>query len=154
MFSIIGPGAVEGERVLDLYAGIGSLGIEALSRDASWADFVEMHAGRCRDIRDNLRQMGFAERGHVLRARVESALDRLEDGYGLVFIDPPYDLDPWDGLMKRLESGGLLRERAVVVAEHYFKRELPDSSGRLVRTALRRHGDTVISIFVMGGSVA
>ena len=154
MFSMMGPHGVEGARVLDLYAGTGALGIEALSRAASWADFVEAHSGRCRDIRDNLRDMGMAQRGHVYKARVETALDLVEGKYSVVFIDPPYDADPWDGLMGRLESGGLLDRGAIVFAEHYFKRVLPERYGGLVRSSSRRHGDTSISVYLLGESVA
>jgi 16S rRNA (guanine(966)-N(2))-methyltransferase RsmD len=150
MFSMIGLAAVQETRVLDLYAGTGALGIEALSRAASHADFVESHAVRCRALRDNLAQMGLADRGRVRRGRVPKVLDDLGDGYDLVFIDPPYDLDPWEGLMGQLAIGGLLNRDATVVAEHRFDRELPDRYGRLVRTKLRRHGDTGISIYVMG----
>ena len=153
MFSIVGRDAVEGARVLDLYAGTGALGIEALSRAASLADFVEIRSSRCREIRDNLGLMGLAERGRVHRARVDKALDSLEGGYGLVFIDPPYDSDPWEALLGRLGEGDLLEEDAVVVAEHRAKTELVDRYGPLVRARLRRHGDTGISVFVREGTV-
>ena len=62
IFSTIGHDAVDGTRVLDLYAGTGALGIEALSRGAAWADFVEVDTRRCQDIRETLRQMGLAGR--------------------------------------------------------------------------------------------
>ncbi len=153
MFSIVGPDTVVGARVLDLYAGTGALGIEALSRDATLADFVEVRSSRCREIRENLAQMGLADRGRVHRARVDTALDSLQGGYGLVFIDPPYDSDPWAALMGRLGEGDLLVEDAIVVAEHRSNTELADSYGRLARTKLRRHGDTGISVFVLEGTV-
>jgi len=136
--------------VLDLYAGTGTLGFEALSRGASWVDFVESHSGRCHDIRDNLRDIGHDARGEVHRARVEKMLGGLEDGYDLVFIDPPYDMDPWDGIFEGLGEGKALNENARVVAEHYFKRDLPERSGGLVRTMVRRYGDTSISIYNLG----
>ena len=150
IFSMIGRSAVEGGHVLDLYAGTGALGIEALSRGASWAEFVEVHPGRCQDIRDSLRQLGLVGRGHVGCARVEGVLHRLEDTFDLVLIDPPYTLDPWDLLMDRLTSGHLLKESALVVAEHQHRRQLEESYGRLLRVKSRRHGDTSISIYRAG----
>lgn len=150
IFSMIGGAAVENARVLDLYAGTGAMGIEALSRGASWADFAEVHAGRCRDIRDSLLDMGLDERGRVYRARVEKALDLVDGDYGLVLIDPPYELDPWSNLMERLGTGRLLAEGAYVVAEHYQKRQLAEIYGGLVRVKSRRHGDTSISIYRAG----
>jgi len=150
MFSILGRGSMEGLRVLDLYAGTGILGLEALSRGASWVDFVESHSGRCRDIRNNLRDIGHETRGEVHRARVENMLRELQDGYDLVFIDPPYAMDPWDGIFEGLGEGKALNENARVVAEHYFKRDLPERSGRLVRATVRRYGDSSISIYDLG----
>lgn len=147
LFSIVGAGAVEGARVLDLYAGTGVLGIEALSRGASWADFVEVHAGRCRDIKASLAELGFADRARVHRGEVERALDSLEGGYGLVLADPPYDDEPWEGLMGRLEVRQLLDEGGLLVAEHHHKSELDDRYGGLVRQTERRYGDTSLSIY-------
>jgi 16S rRNA (guanine966-N2)-methyltransferase len=137
-------------RVLDLYAGTGALGIEALSREASWADFVEVHAGRCKGIRDALRELGLDRQSHVYRARVEKALDLAGGGYGLVLIDPPYDLDPWDFLMDRLNSSVLVNDNALVVAEHRHKRQLAERYGRMVQITTRRYGDTAISIYQTG----
>lgn len=152
IFSMIGKEAVEGARVLDLYAGTGALGIEALSRGASWADFVEAHAGRCQNIRETLHDMGLTGLGHVYRARAERTLDALPGGYGLVLIDPPYDQDPWATLMEMLNSGQMLGEGALVVAEHYQKHQLAERYGRLVRATARRHGDTSVSIYRTGAT--
>ena len=150
IFSIIGRDAVEGARVLDLYAGTGALGIEALSRGASWSDFVEVDPRRCQEIRESLRQMGLTDRGHVYRARVEKPWHRLGDGYDLVLVDPPYDLDPWEILMARLDGDQILKQGALVVAEHHHKRQLAGRYGRLVQIKHRRHGDTSMSIYRAG----
>jgi 16S rRNA (guanine(966)-N(2))-methyltransferase RsmD len=147
IFSMLGAGVVQGARVLDLYAGTGAMGIEALSRGAIWAEFVEVDAGRCKDIRETLLEMGLTEQSHVLRSKVEKALDLVEGGFGLVLIDPPYATDPWDGLLMKLQSGQLLSEGALVVAEHFQKTVLADRYGRLVKQKDRRHGDTMISIY-------
>ena len=153
IFSMIGSEAVEGARVLDLYAGTGALGIEALSRGGSWADFVEAHAGLCRDIRHSLAELGFTEQSRVLRSKVEKSIDTLEGGYDLVLIDPPYDSDPWERLMGRLENERLLNENALVVVEHRHDSRLADEYGQLARRTDRRHGDTSISIYQAGGAV-
>ena len=135
---------------MDLYAGTGALGIEALSRGALAADFVESQPRRCRDIRETLHEMGLADRSRVFRTRVERALDLVAEEYDLVLIDPPYDLDPWETLMGRLSEGRLLKESAIVVAEHRHRRQLADAYGRLVRFKSRRHGDTSISVYQAG----
>jgi len=152
IFSIVGRGAVEGTRVLDLYAGTGALGIEALSRNASWADFVETHPGQCQNIRDSLRELGLESRGRVYRSKAERALDVVVGRYGVVLIDPPYNQDPWTSLMEKLASGQSLEETAVVVAEHHYKCHLAESYGRLVRITSRRHGDTSVSVYGVGMS--
>ena len=150
MFSMIGPRAVESTGVLDLYAGTGALGIEALSRGAGSVDFVESDAGRCRDIRANLEALGLAELGKVHVGRVEKALARVEGSFGLVLIDPPYDTDPWDGVMTQLDEGGTLKQEAIVVAEHSSRLELAPAYGRLTRARSRRYGDTSVSVYSLG----
>ena len=152
IFSMIGRDAVEGARVLDLYAGTGALGIEALSRGAKWADFVETHPGQCQAIRESLSELGLDSRGHVYRAKAEKALDVVTGTYGFVLIDPPYDQDPWALLMNRLASGQSLEETALVVAEHHYRHQLAERYGRLAKVTSRRHGDTSISIYRAGVS--
>jgi len=152
IFSIIGRGAVEGTRVLDLYAGTGALGIEALSRNASWTDFVETHPGQCQDIQNSLRELGLESRARVYRTKAERALDVLVGRYGVVLIDPPYDQDPWTSLMGKLARGQSLEETAIVVAEHHYKFHLAENYGRLARITNRRHGDTSVSVYGVGVS--
>ena len=147
IFSLVGPDTVQGGRVLDLYSGTGALGIEALSRGASWADFVEANVGRCRSIRENLVDLGLDRQGHVYRARVERALDTVDGGYGLVLIDPPYDLDQWDSVMAKLDSGDILIDGAVVVAEYSAASSLADDYGRLALVTTRKYGDTSVSVY-------
>ena len=141
---------MHGARVLDLYAGTGALGIEALSRGALSVDFVESHQGRCLDIRKSLSELGLAQEGRVHRGKVEKVFDRLGQGYDLVFADPPYDQDPWDGLMSMLTGSQVLSEGGLVVAEHRRERRLAEAYGRLARVTQRRYGDTLISIYETG----
>lgn len=150
VFSMIGPGAVEATGVLDLYAGTGALGIEALSRGAGSVDFVESDAGRCRDIRGNLEALGLANRGKVHVGRVERVLARLDGSFGLVLMDPPYGADPWDEVMTQLDEGEMLEQEAIVLAEHSSRLELAQAYGRLTRARSRRYGDTSVSVYSLG----
>ena len=150
IFSILGPKAVEGSRVLDLYAGTGALGIEALSRDAAWADFVEVNARRVRLIRDNLQELSLAAKSRVYQARTRRVLDTLQGGYGLVFADPPYDMDEWEPLMGRLGKGDLVRENGIAVVEHRWGTALAERYGTLFSVSRRRYGDTAVSIYNAG----
>ena len=158
IFSILG-GQVEGARVLDLYAGTGAMGLEALSRGAASADFVEEDARACSTINANIRSLTYDDLARVIRARAEKTVGSPatllgsstagQDGlpYDLVFIDPPYDDDPWDALMTALSTGPLLRQDVTVVAEHGSDRALADSYGRLGLERTRRYGGSSISIY-------
>ena len=150
VFSILGVDAVQGARALDLYAGSGALGLEALSRGAVWVDFVEVNGRRCMEIREALALLGLSERGRVQNGRVERVLESLEGRYGLVFADPPYALDDWDGLMQALNRPGLVDERGIVVAEHRHSTDMADEYDRLTLLTRRRYGDTAISIYESG----
>jgi 16S rRNA (guanine966-N2)-methyltransferase len=93
LFSSLGP-AVDGATVLDLYAGTGALGVEALSRGAARATFVDAAPGAIRTIRSNLELTGLADRAQVVRRNVLRFLREPGDRYELVFADPPYDAAP------------------------------------------------------------
>ena len=147
IFSILGPEAVKGARVLDLYAGIGTLGIEALSRGASWVDFIEVDSGRCRAIRESLSDLGVEGSGRVHRTAVEKALGKVGAGYDLVLADPPYDLEPWDLMMDGLDSGKMLSEKGLVVIEHRRHSGPAETHRRMVRVTSRHYGDSAISIY-------
>ncbi len=158
VFSILGDRVV-GATVLDLYSGSGAMGLEALSRGALRADMVERDGRACSTIEANIRSLDYGDRATVMRARAESVVGSPDgregcgksgrDGgaYELVFIDPPYDDDPWETILSGLGEGSMLGRGAVVVAEHRTKLRLADSYGRLVRTSTRRYGDSSISMF-------
>ena len=111
LFSSLGA-VVEGATVLDLYAGTGALGIEAISRGAAGATFVDSAPGAIRTIRANVDLTGFADRAEVRRADVLRYLRESGDPAGLVLADPPYDIAPKDldalvsGLTGHLEAPG------------------------------------------------
>ena len=147
IFSILGVEAVQGARALDLYAGSGALGLEALSRGAASVDFVEANARRCSYLRDALSTLGLSERGRVHNGRVERVIDSIDGGYGLVFADPPYALDDWKKVMTALNRPGMLDDDGMVVAEHRQSSAMADEYGRLLLLTRRRYGDTAISIY-------
>ncbi len=152
IFSMVGPETVEGARVLDLYAGTGALAIEAISRGAAWADLVEISARRVRTIRDNLDDLSLARQARVYQARALAALKSLPGGYGLVFADPPYDLEEWEPLMEGLGSRDLLTADSIVVAEHRHGAAMKERYGSLARVKSRRYGDTAVTIYRAGAA--
>ena len=147
IFSILGQETCRGARVLDLYAGTGIMGIEALSRDASSADFVEVDGKLVRQIRDNLDDMSLSGKSRVYRAKVENVLGRLGGGYDLVFSDPPYRLDVWDQLMGAVGERGFVNEGGVVVLEYRFGTDVSETYGVLRQDMNRRYGDTAIAVY-------
>ena len=151
IFSLIGPDSVNGARVLDLYAGTGALGIEALSRGAASAEFVESDPTRCQYIRRVVEDLGFADRSRITRGKVERVLRTTNARFKLVLVDPPYRIDPWNMVMTSLLEREALEEGAVIVAEHAKTYEMADTYGDLNIWKRRRYGDTAVSIFRNGG---
>ena len=150
IFSILGPALVKDIRALDLYAGTGAMGIEALSRGAASVDFVEADARRVRRLRENLRQLAADDRGRVYQGPVERLLSRLPGGYSLVFVDPPYDTGDWEKLLSELGKGGIIETDGIAVIEHRHTAVLGESYSALVQTTRRRYGDTGVSIYRAG----
>ena len=150
IFSILGPDLLKGVRVLDLYAGTGALGIEALSRGADWADFVEANGRRAQQLRDNLESLGLSGRAKVYTGKVEAVMEGLPGGYGLVLADPPYAVDNLTQLQELLNREGTLCDESVVVIEHRHDTELAEVHKRLKLVTRRRYGDTSVSIYGAG----
>jgi 16S rRNA (guanine966-N2)-methyltransferase len=147
------------ERVLDLYAGTGALGIEALSRGAGTADFVEQDAEMVRLIGTNLALCGFEDRAHVHGIPAALAASRLASSsgnapYTLVLADPPYYDSDAIVAVEAVAVSPLVGADTVLVLEHHRSVEAPDALGSLSLYRRRRHGDTVVSIFDSGTDVA
>ena len=148
IFNILAEEQYLDRRVLDLFAGTGSLGIEALSRGAAWADFVERDRRQAGVVRDNLAATGFGGMAEVRQADAARALPALRGGYGLILLDPPYRIGPFHQLLDAICSQqGLLAPDGMVVAGHSRQTELRAAYGTLRRVILRQYGDNVVSFF-------
>jgi 16S rRNA (guanine966-N2)-methyltransferase len=149
IFNILDPDQYQGGRVLDLFAGSGSLGIEALSHGAGWADFVEWDRRQSAVITSNLENTGFASQSHVHRLDVMQALQNLSGHYDLVLLDPPYKMGGLDGLLEKIASqAGLVVDGGVVIAGHSKREDLKEPYGPLRLTSHRQYGDNVVDFFV------
>jgi len=151
LFSILGN-AVEGARVLDLFAGSGALGIEALSRGAAHCCFVENARPALAMLRDNLARTRLADKADVLTVNAFAALPLLEarGPFGLVLLDPPYRFvnAPGDGfraLLAALGAGPALAPGAALVVQHDTSTPLPEAIGRLRVTDERGYGTTTLT---------
>ena len=149
IFNILDPRQYQGGRVLDLFAGSGSLGIEALSHGASSADFVEWDRRQSAVITTNLETTGFTSQSHVHRLDVMQALLTLPGNYNLVLLDPPYKMAGLDGLLGKIASQErLVVDGGVVIAGHSKREDLKERYGPLRLTSHRQYGDNVVDFFV------
>jgi 16S rRNA (guanine966-N2)-methyltransferase len=147
VFATLGP--LDGARVLDLYAGSGALGIEALSRGAAAGVFVERAAGALESLRRNLTELGLRDRSHVLRSDVRAAIRRLGRSggcYQLILIDPPYASGEAEKAMVEVVAAGILAAGGRLVVE-CGRRHLPGEVAGLERVDARSYGDTVMLRF-------
>ena len=148
---------LQGQRVVDLFAGSGALGIEALSRGASRADFVEREAAARRVLGENLESLGLVECSRVWALELPRGLDRLRGELAqadLVLADPPYGGGRAREVLEALGRPGILQPGARLVLEHHAKDEVPESSGRLVRVRARRYGETTVSTYQVADASA
>ena len=144
IFNMVGPD-IEGAIVLDLFAGSGALGIEALSRGAAAVTFVDQQPRGLAILRQNLDALGFKDRARLIRSDVVRWLEASPDAVrpvDFVFLDPPYDDVVLDKTLKVLD-----RELgdAVVLAEHSRRQRLPQLQ-RLRLDRERRYGDTIVTV--------
>ncbi len=147
IFNMLDAMSADYSRVLDLYAGTGALGIEALSRGDGTADFVEQSAAACGVIRANLEITGFGGRARVHRMLVSSAPSRLSGAYTLVLADPPYYDSEAVAAVEAVARSPLVGRGSVLVFEHHYRMAVPEALDAMALHRERRHGDTVVSIY-------
>jgi 16S rRNA (guanine(966)-N(2))-methyltransferase RsmD len=149
IFNILGDAVTEA-RVLDLFAGTGALGIEALSRGAKVAVFVEDHPEGLKVLRRNLEQLDLMDRARVMPVSVQAALKKLAvqgEDFDLAFMDPPYGGELAVIALQALAESEIMAPAAWVVAEHSRRDHLPEAAGNLERQELRRYGDTQVAFY-------
>jgi len=143
LFNILGQKTTN-SLFLDLYAGAGGIGIEALSRGAERVVFVDASRESVKTIKQNIEQTGFGDRAAVIQSDVETFLRRPSGPYDIVFLDPPYAVD-MAPLLVRVAGAGILKPDTVVIAEHFKKQPSPERAGTLVLHRETKYGDTVLA---------
>jgi len=149
LFSMIGP-FFDGGEALDLFAGTGGLGIEALSRGMSRAVFIDMEKKSIDTVLHNLQATGLKAQAEVYRNdafRALKALAKRERQFALVFLDPPYRMKVIGELLESLESLQLLADEAVIVVEHDAEDQLAETAGALRQKRRVAYGDTALTIY-------
>ncbi len=145
---------VEGKIVLDLFAGTGNLGIEALSRGATSAVFVEKGRQALRLIQRNLAQLGLEGRSEILPKDVSRAIGILKqrgERFDLILMDPPYQKGLIQNTLRTLNSHPIYHRSSILVIEHNRREALPHGAGGWNLTRQRRIGDTMISFLTPSG---
>jgi 16S rRNA (guanine966-N2)-methyltransferase len=146
IFAMLGN-RLAGIEVLDLFAGTGALGIEALSRGASFAVFVERRGPACAAIRANLQHTKLEAESRLLCMPAERALGLLQESFGLIVLDPPYAYPNLDGIMTEIGGSRVLEDDSTVVFEHSPRFAVRQRYGRLALVRQKVYGDTAVSIF-------
>lgn len=152
IFSMIGP-YFDGGNVLDLFAGTGGLGIEALSRGMERAVFIDMEKKSIDIVLENLKTTGLADQAEVYRNEAGRALKTLAKRdicFDLVFLDPPYRLKNAANLMLDMHEFGLLNEGATVVVEHESGYRYPDMLDGFACRRRALYGETAVTIYTYG----
>lgn len=149
LFNVFGPD-VNGALVLDVFGGSGAIGIEALSRDASQAVFIESSTAACRLIKKNLEICGIKSGYRIVQLDAFMALRSLaREGFraNLVFLDPPYEWRPYGDLLGIIFTRNLLATPSRVVIEHHRKASVPEAGSGYQRSRIIRQGDHCLSFF-------
>lgn len=147
VFSFLDNSTAYWHHVLDLYAGSGALGIEALSRGAEWVDFVDYRKRCCDLIRANLERIGELHRAHVYCCNVNKALGFLDNQYDIIFADPPYSDPVVDSLLANLAKSRIVGPGSTVVLCHANRFPLNSEYDDLHLVRQRRYGDTFVSVY-------
>lgn len=152
LFSMLASLGVEPERVLDLYAGTGGIGLEALSRGAESVDFVEQNAAAAAVVRANIAHTRYEDVSRVHQESVSTFISRAErdpatNPYDLIIMDPPYADPELLPVLERVGASPLVKSATVLVIGHSPRITLPERAGKLTRLRERCHGDSCFSIY-------
>jgi len=153
LFNVLGP-AVDGSTFLDGFAGMGGVGIEAVSRGARLVCFVDRSRKACAIVRENLASLEVTEGVRVMESELGKALDLFEregTAFDIVFLDPPYERESlYAESLLAFGSRPLLREGGVLVMEHSKRVELAEAAGNLNRYRILTQGDSTLSFYRAG----
>ena len=134
-------------KVLDLFGGTGQLGIEALSRGAQSAVFVDAREDACRLIRENLKRTKLEQQGKVVRSDYMDYLKRCREKFSIIFLDPPYAEVFLENALKQITEIDILESDGIIVAERPLGKELPWEFEGYTRSKDYKYGKTLLTIY-------
>jgi 16S rRNA (guanine(966)-N(2))-methyltransferase RsmD len=141
---------MENARFLDLYAGTGAVGINALNEGAAEVVFVEDNKGHIRKIHELLEKHHISERADITNQKAIAFINRadLQDlTFDIIFLDPPYHTDEIINALAAIGRSSIIKQNGIVIAEHFTKKILPDRFDRLYKVKTYTYGDSVLSLF-------
>jgi len=138
---------IEGRRVLDLFAGTGQLGIEALSRGAASAVFVEQRRAAAELVRKNLERTGLAGRARVVNGEAAAFLSSTGEKFDLIFLDPPYASGLWQGAIEAISRFDILANHGIIICESPAEREMPAVEPPYFLHRTYRYGKTKVTSY-------
>ena len=146
MFSII-QFDLPGAKVLDLFGGTGQLGIEALSRGAQSATFVDAREEACRLIKENLKRARMEQSGRVVRSDYRDYLNRCQEKYDIIILDPPYIEDFIENSLNLISEIDILQTNGIIVTERPLDKELPAVCAGFFRSKDYKYGKTLVALY-------
>jgi 16S rRNA (guanine966-N2)-methyltransferase len=149
LFNIIGTNIV-GASFLDLYAGTGAVGFEALSRGAEGVVFVEINPIRCRVIKELAKSLGYKDKIKIYKMDVFKYLlgtKKRGEAFDFIFIDPPYQSEEIMKILPLLSDGLILSRDGIIIVEHFSKIALPEEIGNLKTKKTYKYGDTSLTTY-------
>jgi 16S rRNA (guanine(966)-N(2))-methyltransferase RsmD len=146
IFNILGDRIIDAV-FLDLYAGTGAVGIEALSRGAGKVFFVDDNSLRISIIKELIEKFGFKDRAEVVKDRASNFIKKSESVFDIIFVDPPYASGELDMVLPLIDERGILGDNGVVIAEHSSKKKLLSEIGSLRLIKTYKYGDTSLTLY-------
>lgn len=138
---------VYGSVCMDLFAGSGSLGIEALSRGADKCYFCDSDRNSIRLIKKNIAIVGAKEKSVVIAGDYKKALRRADEKIDVFFIDPPYESGLYETCISQIDILDLLSDDGIIITEHDTRFAMPDSVGNIVKVKERKYGRTMLTLY-------
>jgi 16S rRNA (guanine(966)-N(2))-methyltransferase RsmD len=138
---------IAGASVLDLFGGTGHLGIEALSRDAKYAVFVDSNENACKLIRENLKRTNFLQQSTVVRSDYMTFLKKCNQKFNIIFLDPPYAEDFLEKSLKMITEIDILQSGGIIITERPLGKELSVTFDGYFRSKDYKYGNTLITLF-------
>lgn len=141
---------IKGAIFVDLYAGTGTVGLESLSRGARRAIFIESNRLRAKAIEEAGMRLGFRDKMAVIRGAAEGFLKKAsteKKRFDIIFVDPPYFSQEIPKILSGIGGKEILNDSGLVIVEHFLKKNLPESTGKLKITRSYRYGDTMLTVY-------